>query len=299
VLSQPNIQPSQPISPGNVVTIAIALYRANLKTYFRLTLIAHLWLFVPIYGLAKYVAISGLISRLAFGELIHLPESVEDANRKLNQRVWSFLWAAILSTFFVFCGFLLILLGSFLFLAFIGGLISLSGIITPFFSRNTTAMITLTIIAVVLYIAWIVGFVLGIGWYYSRWMIAEIPLAIEDGIGGKQSVDRSWELTKSSFRQIQGVLLVWFLVSSPLTIWVSNIMQIVLKTTRSGLNLERPGDIIYILFAIAMSIFLLPFWQAVKTVLYYDLRSRKEGLDLQRISAQFSQKADQLPLSDR
>jgi hypothetical protein len=40
VLSQPNIQPSQPISPGNVITIAIAVYRANLKTYFRLALIA-------------------------------------------------------------------------------------------------------------------------------------------------------------------------------------------------------------------------------------------------------------------
>lgn len=299
MLSQPNIQPSQPISPGNVITIAIAIYRANLKTYFRLALIAHLWVFIPIYGWGKYVAISGLISRLAFGELIHLPENVEDANRKLNQRVWSFFWAATLSTFFVFCGFLLILFGSFILLAFIGGLIGFSRIITPFFSRNTIAMVALTIIAVVLYIAWIVGFVLGIGWYYSRWMIAEIPLAIEDGISGKQSVDRSWELTKSSFRQIQGILLVWFLVSSPLTIWFSNIMQIVLRTTRSGPNLENLGDTIYILSAIAMSIFLLPFWQAVKTVLYYDLRSRKEGLDLQRISAQFSQKADKLPLSDR
>ncbi len=299
MLSQPNIQPSQPISPGNVITIAIAVYRANLKTYFRLALIAHLWLCIPIYGWGKYVAISGLISRLAFGELIHLPENVEDANRKLNQRVWSFFWAATLSTFFVFCGFLLILFGSLILFAFIGGLIGFSGIIAQFFSRNATVMITLVIITLILRIAWIVFFVLGIGWYYSRWMIAEIPLAIEDGISGKQSVDRSWELTKSSFLQIQGILLVWVLVSSPLTIWVSNILQIVLKTTRSGLNLEKPGDIIYILFAITMSIFLLPFWQAVKTVLYYDLRSRKEGLDLQRISAQFSQKADQLPLSDR
>jgi len=296
VLSQPNIQPSQPISPGNVITIAIAVYRANLKTYFRLALIAHLWLFIPIYGWGKYVAISGLISRLAFGELIHLPENVEDANRKLNQRVWSFFWAATLSTFFVFCGFLLILFGSFILLS---AFFSFSGVIAVFLSRNTTAMITLTIIAVVLYIAWLVGYVLGIGWYYSRWMIAEIPLAIEDGISGKQSVDRSWELTKSSFRQIQGILLVWVLVSFPLTIWVSNIMQIVLRTTRSSPNLEKPGDIIYILLAIAMSIFLLPFWQAVKTVLYYDLRSRKEGLDLQRISAQFSQKTGQLPVSDR
>lgn len=282
--------PSQPLSPGNVVTIAIALYRAHLKTYFRLALIAHLWLFIPIYGWGKYVAISGLISRLAFGELIHLPESVEDANRKLNQRVWSFFWAATLSTFLLFCSFMLIFLGSIILLAFVGGLIGLSSIIPPFSAQNPTIMILLIIIGIILYVAWLAAFFGGIAWYYSRWLIAEIPLAIEDGISGKESVDRSWELTKSSVRQIQGILLVWVLVSSPLTIWFSNLMQIVLTLARPGSNLEIIGDIIYILLAIAMSIFLLPFWQVTKAVLYYDLRSRKEGLDLQRISAQFSPK---------
>jgi hypothetical protein len=282
--------PSQPLSPGNVVTIAIALYRAHLKTYFRLALIAHLWLFIPIYGLGKFVALSGLISRLAFGELIHLPESVEDANRKINQRVWSFFWAATLSTFLVFGSFMLIFLGSIILLAFVGGLIGLFSIIPPLSAQNPTIIILLTIIGIILYVAWLVAFFGGIAWYYSRWLIAEIPLAIEDGISGKESVDRSWELTKSSVRQIQGILLVWVLVSSPLTIWFSNLMQIVLTLARPGSNLETIGNIINILLAIAMLIFLLPFWQVTKAVLYYDLRSRKEGLDLQRISAQFSPK---------
>ncbi|WP_287239347.1 MULTISPECIES: hypothetical protein [unclassified Okeania] len=29
------------------------------------------------------------------------------------------------------------------------------------------------------------------------------------------------------------------------------------------------------------NVFLLPFWQAIKAVVYYDLRTRREGIDLQ------------------
>jgi hypothetical protein len=38
----------QQLSVGNVVNVSINLYRANLKLYFKLALIAHLWVLVPI-----------------------------------------------------------------------------------------------------------------------------------------------------------------------------------------------------------------------------------------------------------
>ena len=80
----------QPLSIGNVVSAGVRLYRSHLKTYLKLALIAHLWALVPIYGWAKYAAISGLISRLAFGELTYQPESVEEARSHVNPRFWSF-----------------------------------------------------------------------------------------------------------------------------------------------------------------------------------------------------------------
>jgi len=36
-----------------------------------------------------------------------------------------------------------------------------------------------------------------------------------------------------------------------------------------------------LLLSFASGALVTPFWQAMKAIIYYDLRSRKEGLDLQ------------------
>jgi len=48
---------------GNTITIAFAIYRNNLKRFLQLSLVAHLWLLVPIYGWARYLAIAIKINR--------------------------------------------------------------------------------------------------------------------------------------------------------------------------------------------------------------------------------------------
>ena len=86
----------RPLSIGNVVSAGARLYRSHFKTYLKLALFAYLWLLIPIYGWAKYFAISGLIARLAFGELTNHPESVKTARQQVNRRLWSFLRLAVL-----------------------------------------------------------------------------------------------------------------------------------------------------------------------------------------------------------
>ncbi|WP_049790737.1 hypothetical protein [Trichormus azollae] len=75
---------AEPLSMDNVVSAAVRLYRPHLKTYLQIAFTAHFWALVPIYGWAKYAAISGLISPLAFEELTNQPESVEDARSHFN-----------------------------------------------------------------------------------------------------------------------------------------------------------------------------------------------------------------------
>jgi hypothetical protein len=45
----------------------------------------------------------------------------------------------------------------------------------------------------------------------------------------------------------------------------------------NGLGLLGVGIVIMLFLNIAV----IPFWQTVKTVIYYDLRSRREGLGLE------------------
>ena len=113
----PNLRkPTGPITVGNVVSAALVLYRSHLKTYLRLASIAYLWILVPVYGWAKYLAISGTISRLAFQELIGQPESIRDARRHTKPRLWSFFLVAFLVglmlsgvTFLLYIGLALVL----------------------------------------------------------------------------------------------------------------------------------------------------------------------------------------------
>ncbi|MEH2415861.1 hypothetical protein [Nostoc sp.] len=259
----------QPLSIGNVVSAAVQLYRSHLKSYLKLALIAHLWIIVPIYGWAKYAAISGLISRLAFRELIYQPESVQTASSHINPRLWSFLRVGFQVG--------ISLLVTYLWLAIVGGVLGgLLGVVLGRILGSTRLIATIT-----LPIVMVVILLFGLTSFYSRWVVAEVPLAVEENVNGGESVARSWELTKASVLRIQGVVLIAFFVTLPLVFVLNYIPQLFL------LKLEQ-GSIIYgIVYFISWigslvgGALVMPFWQALKAVLYFDLRSRREGLGLQ------------------
>jgi hypothetical protein len=262
--------PAEPLSIGNVVSAAVRLYRSHLKTYLQIAFIAHLWALVPIYGWAKYAAISGLISRLAFGELTNQPESVEDARIHINPLLWSF-WGIY---FRVGIYIVLVYLG----LAIAGGITVgvLAGVLNIVLGRGG-AIITTALVAILM----VIILVMGLTWFYARWVIAEVPLAVEENINGSESVKRSWELTKASAFRIQGVVIVAGLVTLPIVFLFNYLPSLFL------LPLDPGSSIYWLVYAIAMVIslvggmFVMPFWQSMKAVLYYDLRSRREGLGLE------------------
>ncbi|MEO1801116.1 MAG: DUF975 domain-containing protein, partial [Cyanobacteria bacterium J06629_2] len=97
----------KPLSVGNVVSAGLRIYRDNFKKYYRLALIGSLWGIIPIYGWAKFYAQQALIARLAYGEVTETPESVQDANRFIKGRMWSFLGAAILVSLRFFLAYIL------------------------------------------------------------------------------------------------------------------------------------------------------------------------------------------------
>lgn len=268
-------QPMGPLSIGNVVSAALVLYRSHLKTYLRLALFAHLWILVPIYGWAKYFAISGLIARLAFGELVSKPESVTTARSYTNSRLWSFFRVAFqvgLMLLGIYIGLFIPIYLGILILGF--GAIFISNSV---FGNPVVGAVIFGLVAVI----GIIGFLYGLIWFVSRWIVAEVPLAVEERINGAQSIDRSWELTKNSVRRIQGIVVIAFLVSLPLVAVTSYIPQIFLLQIEEGSTLYWIVYLISFITSLVGGIFVLPFWQTIKAVVYYDLRSRREGLGLQ------------------
>lgn len=258
-----------PLSVGNVVSASLRIYRDHFKSYFGLALVTYLWLLIPIYGWAKSSAISALISRLAFGEVREKPETVSDAHREVNPRMWSFLWAGILTSL-IFFG-----------VGLVGGIAMaiVAGGAVAIFAQNSLIIGALVIVAVIAFLIIYIRII-------SRLLIVELPLAIENNIDGSTAISRSWELTKGSVGRIQWIVFVAFLISIPIYIG-SNLLSVFLQNVLTTLLGAQSSlfALVYIIVTVGQSIgfgaLITPFWQVIKAIIYYDLRSRKEGLGLQ------------------
>ncbi len=255
-------QPLGPLSVGNVVSAGLRIYRDRFKLYYGLALQASLWLFVPVYGWAKYSAIQGLIARLAFHEAMERPETVQEARSYVNPRMWSFFLAGFLVN--------LILLVALLGMAIVAGVFI--GIAVVISQGNTAASVALGIIAFLILLVLLFCYI----WLYSRLSIVELPIAVESQSDATVAIGRSWNLTKGFVVRLVIIFFVAFLITIPLYILV-NLISISLQNDSPS----PAAVVINLAISVLGGALFIPFWQAIKAIIYYDLRSRKEGLGLE------------------
>ena len=264
----------KPLTVGNVVSAGLRIYRDRFVEYFRIAFIGYLWILVPIYGWAKFAAMNGLIARLTFGEVTEKPETEEEARRHIKPKMWQFLGAGILVGLIVFFGFI--------FLTIVLGVVSfIVGLIIGVDESNPNP-IYLFLLGLFSIIVSIIAFT----WLFSRYFLVELPLAVEDGITASAALGRSWDLTKGSVIRLQIIVFVAFLISFPITIVIqiaSGILQLVLGSLNSSGNDLVSFLITLVILAISLAAgaLLIPFWQAIKAVIYYDFRVRREGLGIE------------------
>lgn len=262
-----------PLSPGKVVSAAVRLYRDRFKMYVGIAAKAYLWILIPIYGWAKYCMYTGLISRLAVQELMDSPETSREAYQRIGSKLWSFLGLGLLLA--------LIFIGSYFAIALTGVLIGsvIGGVGSALLGSvfNEVGAVIAVVIGIIAAIALIV---FGLLWVLGRFVVAEVPLAVESDVDASTSIGRSWQLSKSSIVRIQFVLVATYLITLPILIVFSFIPQIAVSFVSPESSLLLVLNILVLLLGFAVSIVTLPFWQIVKGVLYYDLRSRREGIDL-------------------
>ncbi len=267
-----NLSPASPIGPlsvGNVINAGIRIYRSHLKQYCTLSLRAALWGIVPIYGTAKSTEIAGAIARLAYSELIDQPETVTDARKHTSPRLWQFFVTNLLVGL-IFVG---LFMGAFIGVAIIGGIGKVAASVSP----------PLTIVAVILgIVAFIAAFIILIR-FSSRLLVYDLPLAIEDNIDSTTSISRSWSLTKGSAGRIQWIVFVALLITV-----LAYIPAILIFSAITALTIqnEMPGLVVLLRVVdlavrIVLTALVMPYWQVIKAVVYYDLRARREGLGLQ------------------
>ncbi|QSF50443.1 RDD family protein [Thermosynechococcus sp. TA-1] len=292
------------LSSGNVVTIALQLYRHQGNRYFLLSLFAHAWFFLltiaavlivavalivggilagamdnvapflwltgisvlvalPFYlfGWTRLMASGALLSRRIYAVLTALEESESAARSFIFPKMLNYLLATLM------VGVILLLVYGVL--GAIGYLIYLvASPLVQFLEQNiqtepARSLFFLTFLLSILLLVLLA--LLVISYFMARLSLVDVVLALEPDCTPLKSVRRSWQLTQGQAWHTLTVFFVASLATIPANLLGSIINSVVILPV-AGLF---------------VGVLLLPLWQGIKAVLYWDLRVRNEGAAFQ------------------
>ncbi|HIK24987.1 MAG TPA: RDD family protein [Thermosynechococcus sp. M46_R2017_013] len=292
------------LSSGNVVTIALELYRHQGNRYFLLSLFAHGWFFLltiaavliavvalimggllagaindvtpfllgagisilaalPFYlfGWTRLMASGALLSRRIYAVLTAFEESESEARRFIFPKMLNYLLATLIVGFIllIVCG----VLGAIGYLIYLVGVPLVQLLEQNIQTEPTKNLFFLTFLLSILFLGLLA--LLVISYVMARLSLVDVILALEPDRTPLKSVQRSWQLTQG---QAWHTLTVFFVAS--LATIPANLLGNILN-----------GVVIIPVAGFFVAVLLLPLWQGIKAVLYWDLRVRNEGAAFQ------------------
>src|SRR5579863_819565 len=156
-------------------------------------------------------------------------------------------------------------------------------------------LLPLLALGIVYGIGQILGFILliipGI-WLYAAWSV-RVPALVIERAGPFRALGRSRRLVKGRWWPTAGVLIVSAIMVSVISDIVGAALGAILFTSANPSVLL--AVVLSILIGSVTGVLLQPFSAAVVTVLYYDLRIRHEGYDLELLADQLGLSASELP----
>lgn len=309
-------EPIEPMTVGNVVNTGFRLYSTNWKVYLQIAALATLWAIIPwlvllplaifffaaqdyfnllfllvpawlvllLFCFARYLGESAAIARLAFNELTNQDETLPQTKRFTRARQWSFLLLSILiGLIFTVILIALYILAAICIVAIFAAMGGTAFLLNP--APAAAVNPTLIVLSILILLGVIIIFLVLLTWFGVRFAVADLPLAIEPRITATDAISRSWELTRRNVWRIFLVLTVTTIIAFPL----QAVVQVLGSVIQEALLTVVPPDsfafigftyILSVIISLAVGILLLPLWQSMKAVIYYDLRSRREGIDI-------------------
>src|SRR6266508_5844509 len=156
--------------------------------------------------------------------------------------------------------------------------------------RRLGPLVWLTVIhAVLLLLAFAACIVPGV-WLYAAWALAIPALLLED-VRGLKALGRSFSLVRGRWWPTAGILLLANLLASAVALGLG---LLALPLLRTGGGNDFVVELAYAVFTAAANVLTIPFISALVTVIYFDLRVRKEGFDLQLMAQRIGAPASDL-----
>lgn len=141
------------------------------------------------------------------------------------------------------------------------------------------------LIAIVIFGAFIVGGLVAL-FLYVRLCLTTQAIVLENQ-GPLTGIARSWRLTSGAFWRALGLIVLLFLLAYVISAIPTSMVSFALQLISAGdLTALMRNQAIVSGIAVLGQILVLPFQLVIYTMLYYDLRMRKEGYDLELMAQQ-------------
>lgn len=161
--------------------------------------------------------------------------------------------------------------------SYLSGKVDIAGALAATMSR------ILSVLALSLLRGFLVGisFMVGIialfipGFYVLFRTFASMPALLLERLSASEAIGRSWRLAGGSMWKVTGTLLLAFVI------WLLGLIFMFTIVGILGSLLGLRGNPVLGVFETVLGAFLYPIIAVVVTLLYYDLRIRREGFDLE------------------
>ncbi len=122
---------------------------------------------------------------------------------------------------------------------------------------------------------------------YASFFIYELPLAIEEQITSSTTVTRSRQLVEGLQTSIVKTFFIMYLTTIPILFSSDLLQRLILGFTLRSIYHHYHyftylviQKITWIIYWGSLNILINPFWQTLKSMVYYHLRCQKEAFDL-------------------
>ena len=251
-----------------------------------MVLVFVVWLVGALYCLGRYMANSALIARLTFNDLAQQAESLADARRFTQSRTWSYLGASLLMGLLYWAVIIAVTI------AFSIGVVLIAialGVSTSSFGSGVSSNPVVGFFLVIGILLAFLGFLVGLTWLGSRLFFYEVPMSVERETGAASSIGRTWSLGNRSNWRLMIITTLAYLITLPIQAIAQVVILVCLLIPQLAMsqNASLSGGLmaisvlVQLLVNFVVVVITIVFWQAVKAVVYFDLRNQAEGMGLE------------------
>jgi hypothetical protein len=265
----------RPLSLGETLDVSIKICAANWRTLGKTVLV----IVVPVEVLSTLVAAD--VTRSSFDFSTSSTETTSQSVDDLNQQLGGLAISSVLRLLAL----LLVSAACFRVIAqaYLGETTDWRGSLA-FALRRAWPLLWLGLLYLLIVTGGLLLVIVGAIWFFVAFAFW-IPALFVEGLRGGRALGRSYELVKGRWWRTFGVLAVGFLLGT----FVSSLVQAVFV---AGILAGADNDaLVLVLSTIAGIVGLAistPFQAAIVAVVYFDLRVRKEGFDLELLAREMA-----------